>query len=882
MKKSRQTWGDRFYRALLRLLPFDFRQEFGDEMEDVFREQRADVSEEKGSSGIVRIWWNTALDIFRMAPREHWSVFSADARYALRMMKNNPGFTLAVILILGLGAGANTAIFSVINSVLLKPLPYIEGDHLVILRQPEAKLGTDDVSFSVPEIMDYRQRSRSLSSVVEYHSMTFTLYGKESAHRVRTGVVSPQFFDVFGVRPLLGRTFIAADDRAGAERVLVLSYEFWRQIERGDPNIIGKRYEMNDSMHTVIGVLPQIPQYPDENDVYMPTSSCPFRSNPAHVSDRNMRMFSMFGRLKAGETLDHCSLDLSNISHQLQKDYPDAYPKSSGMTTTVTLLRQDLIREARPLLLVLWAAAAFVLLIACANVANLILARMSRREHELMVRTAVGAGSTRLFRQLLTESFFLALLASCFGLLFTFGTLELMKDFVAQLTPRAREISVDRGVLFFAILCTTITTVVFGSVASLHFRQDLSSGLKEGGRTGAEGGSQFLRRLLIAAQIAFSFVLLIGAGLMVRSFIKLSQVNPGFAPQNVMVARISLDSTKFASAEQRYSLGQRIQETISGLPGVISAAVSSSFPMDRENQFGGRPIRFQVENDPRPESESPPVTNARSATPDYFKTLGIPLRAGRLFRDSDTSKAPQVILINQSLATKRWGHGDPVGKRIMIDNGQTWLTIIGVVGDVKEFGLKHDTPYEIYFPFSQASFLGSVLVRTAGSPAAMSETLRRMLQQIEPRMAVVRLETMEQARQDSIASSRTLTRLFLVFAALALAIAITGIGSMLALWVRQRTREIGIRMALGASPRKILTALVRQGMVLSVAGVVAGLLVALGFSRLLTSLLFRVKSTDAATYVVVAVLLLIAALVACYIPARRAAQVDPQLALRSE
>lgn len=882
MRRSQEPWGDRFYRALLRLLPFDFRSEFGSEMREVFREQRADTWRTGGTLALGKMWWSTIIDLFRMAPREHCSVLSMDAKYALRMMRKNPGFNLAALLILGLGIGANTAIFSIVNAVLLKPLPYIDGDRLLILRQPEIKLGTDDAFFSVSEIQDLRQQSRSLSKVVEYHNMTFTLFGKGEAYRVRTGIVSADFFNVFGVRPLMGRTFVAEDDAVGADPVLILSYEFWQQVESGDSRIVGKSYEMNDRVHTVIGVLPPIPQYPDENDVYMPTSSCPMRSNREMMAPRDARMMNVFGRLKEGETLEHCRAELSQITERFRKDYPEAYPGNAGLVTSVSLLRDDLTRQARPLLFLLWGAAAFVLLISCANVANLIMARMASREQELMVRAAVGAGNGRLLRQLLTEGCFLAVSASIFGLLFAFGSMELMKEFAGQITPRAREISIDGRVLAFTILCVSVTTVFFGSAAAIHSRQDLSSRLKEGGRTGSQSGRNFFRKLLITAQVAFSCVLLIGAGLMVRSFVHLMKVNPGFHAEKVFAARLNLNMDQLQTPAQIMGLATRIQQRLASLPGVVSAAISSSFPLDQENVPGGRPLRFQVEGDPRPESESPPVTTVRSASLDYFKTLGIPVIAGRAFRDSDNAEAPPVLILNQALAHKRWGKESPVGKRITIDNGQTWMTVIGVVGNVKEFGLGVDTPYQIYRPLAQRPFFASALVRASTDTRGMSEQIRRVLREVEPRMAVVRVQTMEEARAKSVASPRTLTHLFSLFAALALVIAVAGIGSMLSLWVRQRIRETGIRMALGATPGNILAAVLRQGMTLAIGGLILGLAAALAVTRWLTTLLFQVKPVDGITYAVVSALLLIAALLACYAPALRAARIDPQRALRCE
>src|ERR1700688_2364714 len=434
MKQQRQPLSDRLYATLLRLFPFDFRSDFGDQMEQAFRDQRAEIERRKGRPGLLRLWWDTIVGIFRTAPSEHLSMLGQDIRYSLRMMRKNKGYTATALLVLALGIGANTAIVSVISTVLLRPLPYQNDGQLMVLHQKAQKAGVDEVAFSVPEINDYRQQSSSFSSLVEYHNMRFTLFSKDSATRVQTGAVSPDFFGMFGVKPIMGRDFVAADDKPGAPAVLLLSYEYWKQHCAGDPKIVGRTFEMNDRVHTVIGVLPPVPQYPDENDVYMPTSACPFRSSQAMIANRGGHMMSLFGRLKPNVTPEHSHADLRLIATRLEHDHPDAYGKDIGFTATSGLLRDELTHRARTTLLVLLAAAGCVLLIACANVANLTLARMSARERELTVRSALGAGKGRLLRQLVTESFILGLLAAGLGVLFASQSLKLLVDFTGRLT----------------------------------------------------------------------------------------------------------------------------------------------------------------------------------------------------------------------------------------------------------------------------------------------------------------------------------------------------------------------------------------------------------------------------------------------------------------
>jgi putative ABC transport system permease protein len=877
---SREPFADRAYRGLLRILPFDFRSEFGDDMEETFREQRT-AGASRGSQALLKMWWATIVDIVRMAPREHVSVLAQDTRYALRMIRQNPGYTLAAVTILGLGIGANTSIFSVVNSVLLKPLPYTDGDGLVVIRQHGAKAGLDDIRFSVAEVNDYRLQNRTLSGLAEYHAMTFTLLGGQEPHRVRTGVVSAGFFDLFGVKPLLGRTFQPDEEKPGAPPVLILSYEFWKNAERGDPNIIGRKYEMNDRAHVVIGVLPPIPQYPNENDVYMTTTACPHRSSPGFIANRKSRMMSVFGRLKPGVTAEQARADLRVVAKRMELDNPETYTGSLGYDVSAAELRGELTHNARPVLLVLLGAAAFVLLIACANVANLILSRMARREKELTIRTAMGAGSGRLLRQLLTESLIMALAAAGVGLAFAYLSLELMTKFAGEFTPRAREIAIDGRVLLFAVACASATTVVCSSLAALYTRGNVARGLKENGNQAAPAARRsLLRNALIAAQVAFSYVLLVGAGLMVHSLIELQKVDPGFVPQRVFAIAFDLNWSKYHDEAQFQSFNTSLLEKVEAQPGVLSAALSSNFPMSPDMGIFIR--RFRIEGSSRPESDLPPVQSLRLATPGYFKTLGIPLVAGRTFRDSDKLFAPLVVVINHSLAKQVWNREDPIGKRISFD-GEHWLQIVGVVGDVKEFGLRQATPFQVYGSLAQEpANAGTLLVRTAGDPAPFTGMVRRAVLAVDPETAIVRVETLEQAREDSVASPETATRLFGLFAVLALVIAAAGIGSMLALWVRQRMREIGIRMALGAKPGDILRTVVRQGMVLVLVGLGCGMAGALALTRLMQTLLFAVTPTDAATFAAVTVLLPGAALLACYVPARRASRIDPQVALRCE
>src|SRR5580704_6750773 len=639
MGKETLPFSQRLFRALVRVLPFDFRTNYQGEMQGVFREQQREVEERGGLLGALKLWKETIVGIFTTAPREHWQILTSDCGYALRMMRKNFWFSAIAILTLALGIGANAAIFSVVRAVLLRPLPYPNPQQLIFIRQQEKKIGVDDLAFSVKEIEDYRSQNRTLAALAEYHSMSFTLFGHGDPDRVRTGVVSANYFDLFGIQPLIGRTLLPDDEKLGAPAVLLLSYEYWKNNFGSDLNIVGKTFEMNDKVHTVVGVLPPVPQYPDENDVYMATSACPFRTNKMHLEDRDMRMMEVFGRLKPGVTVAQAGADFSAIAAGLKAAYPKSYPDNVGFTSSAAPLQKELTREARPTLLLLLAAAAFVLLIACANVANLTLSRMAKRERELAVRSALGAGRSRILRQLLTESFLLAIVGGILGLVLASGSLELLTDFVGRLTPRAREIHIDSEVLLFTLAAALGTSIIFGTLSAIFSRANLTSSLKEGSSgTGSGHQQNRVRSALIVCQVAFSFMLLIGAGLMLRSLIKMQQVDAGIVPQRVLAMRTTFNWSKYTAAEKTNVVVQKLLDRVKSEPGVLSAAISSRYPFEPEAITGGPEsysFQFQIEGLALEPGQAPPVSTFAAVSPDYFKTLGIPLKKGRLLAETD-------------------------------------------------------------------------------------------------------------------------------------------------------------------------------------------------------------------------------------------------------
>jgi putative ABC transport system permease protein len=807
-----------------------------------------------------------------------------DVRYGVRVLRSNPGFSLLVVITLALGIGANTAIFSVVYGVLLRPLPYSHGGQLVVLHQQATHAHLADVPFSYKELVDYREQNHTLDAVVEYHSMVFLLLGDDSAERVQTAVVSPNFFDVLGVKPLLGRAFLASDESPNADAVLILSYEYWQRHQGGDPNIVGKVFHMNNRPHTVIGVLPAVPQYPAENDVYMPTAQCPVRSSAAFKDNRKARMMTVFGRLKSGVLLQTARADLSTVAHQIESAYSETYPSAYGYSMTAAPLREDLTRRARSTLLVLLGAAGFVLLIACANVANLMLARLLKRERELAVRSALGATKARLIRQLLTETVLLSVAGGALGLELAYPTLALLVRFAARFTTRASEVRVDGVVLVFTAVVSVLSGLLFGFAPALSSGDQVSNALKQGsGQATSSRGRQRLRAGLVVLQIAVSFVLLIGSGLMVRSFLKLVSVDPGFSPDRVLTLNLSPNFSRYTQNAQSLALGDNILRSIRSVGGVESAALGSSFPFSPVALTGGPGnVGFEIEDRSVSKGELQPLVDTTAVSPGYFETIRQPLLRGRTFTDHDDANAVKIAVINQTMAHHRWPSEDPVGKRITFDEGKTWITIAGVVGDVKEYGLDRPIGDELYIPINQSGFAGNLVVRTTGDPASIAPLLRKALHDVDPQLAVDQVDTIERRQQESLASPRITTILLGIFAGLALVISASGIAGIMTLTVSQRTRELGIRMALGQPKRSLVRMVVRQGLAVALAGTALGLIGAIVLGRLLSSLLYDTSPTDIFTFTAVSLLFIAVAGLACFVPARRVTLIDPFVALRQE
>ncbi len=805
-----------------------------------------------------------------------------DARYALRGLRRNPGYAAAALVTLALGIGANVAVFSVVHAVFLQSLPYGGGDRLVRLRQDAPGLGAEDVPFSPKEVADYASQSRTLTGVAEYHSMWFILLREPEPERVQTGVVSANFFDLVGVKPVLGRTFLPGDDAPGAEPLLVLSYDYWQRSHGGDPNIIGRTFKMNDKVHTVIGVLPPMPAYPNENDVYMPTSACPFRGSAAASNNRATRMVRIFGKLKPGATSGAVQADLATILGRLTKQYPGDYPSPEAHATISGVpLRKELTERARPTFLVLLATVGLVLLLACANVANLTLARQLRRQREIALRTALGAGRRRLARQMLTESTVLALGGGLLGVLLAKGTLGLLVSFASRFTPRASEIRIDLPVLLFALGVSLVTGVAFGLIPSLSSGQNLLAALREGGDRSTTGGvaRHRLRSALIVVQVAVSFMLLIGAGLMLRSLWKLQHVDPGFRTERVLTTRLDLNFSKYTDAEKRRNFEQRLLDRLSGQPGVASTAIAGTFPLNDGRQQNNT---FQIEGRPPAREDLEPQADFQQVSPGYFATIRVPVLRGRGFSDADRADTPQVAVINQTMERHFWAAENPIGKRLSLDKGKTWIEIVGVVGDVRQYSLENRPTDQAYVTLAQFPALSAtLLVRSASEPMAMSRLVRDAVHGIDPDQAVDRFRTLAQVRENALASPRLTSILLALFAALALSITCAGIAGVVAFSVGERSQEFGIRLALGANPRQVIGMVLAHSMTLVAVGLALGFVGAHLLAGAMSRLLFEVNATDPPTFLAMSVVLAGVAAAASFMPARRITSVDPMIALRT-
>jgi putative ABC transport system permease protein len=804
-----------------------------------------------------------------------------DIRYGVRVLLKGRTVTFIAIMALALGIGANSAIFSVINGVLLRALPYAEADRIVRLSATSPQRGINDGPFSYPRFEDMQQQpSQSLEAIAAFCGDSFNLTGSDEPEEIQGVRISAASFQVLGVPPLLGRAFRAEEDQRGAANVVLLSHRLWQRRFGGDPGIVGQALMLNGLSYTVIGVMPAAFRFPfDEAEMWTPKVFDYSRLTAEQVR-LGAGYLNAVARLKPGASLEQARAEMNAFSQHYQQQNPTLTDSDPNANMRVVLLQDQVVQDIRPALLVLFAAVGFVLLIACANVANLLLARAAARQKEIAIRTALGARRGRIVRQLLTESIMLSVTGGALGLLLANWGVKLLLAASADIIPRTREISMDSRVLGFSLLISVMTGLIFGLAPTLKAsKPDLHEALKEGSRGSTEGiRRNRLRSLLVIAEVALSLVLLIGAGLLMQSFVRLQHVNLGFNPQRLLTLRIQLPQSKYAENHQKSAFFDEVIRRVEQLPGVEAVGATLGLP---PNGYVRAP--FLVEGGEALPPGERPITSWDVINEEYFKAMQIPLLQGRLFNAHDIADSQGVVIINQTLAQRYFPGDDPVGKHLTVGRVPQPFEIVGVVGNVQNTGLDAAPGPHAYTPYRQRPWSAiSLVVRTTSEPLALTGEVRAQVLSVDKDQPITAVQTMEQILADNVSQPRLTMLLLGIFAAVAMTLAGVGIYGVMSYSITQRTHEIGIRMALGASRGDVLKLVVGQGMALALAGIGIGLAAAFALTRLMAGLLFGVGATDPLTFAATALILTGVALVACFVPARRATQVDPMVALRYE
>ena len=855
-------------------------------------QDRADRGEtpEQARRGARRELGNVGL--IKEVTREMWGWASferllQDLRYGLRMLAKSPGFTVIAILTLALGIGANTALFSVVNGVLLKPLPYPQPERLVWLAESKPNFATGSISF--PNFRDWQKDNHTFLAMAVYRSYNFNILGLGDAEQVRARFITSDFFSVLGVNPILGRTFASGEDDIGRAPIVMISEGLWKRKFNSSADVLGKNIDLDGTGYTIVGVTPVSFDFSGlfrDVDIYAPLGQW---ANPLLPNRGAGLGVHGVGRLKPGVTIEQARADMAGISSNLAAAYPDT---NKGIGAALRPLKQTMVGDVRVLLLVLLAAVGFVLLIACVNVANLMLARAATRTREFAIRAALGAGQARIVRQLLTESILLAFAAGSLGLLLAAWGTRATLQFLAQGLPRASEVHLDARALFFTVMISLGCGIFFGLAPALKSGgRNLLDTLKEGGR-GDSGTRHRAQGLLVIVEMAMALVLLISAGLMLRSLTTLWNVNPGFDSHNVLAFGVALPpSMRNASAAEIRAALRNVNRQLVAVPGVKSISLSwGAVPLSSDDED-----LFWIEGKPKPQTDDDKSWSISYVVEEnYLQVMGIPLQRGRFFTAQDNENASHVIVVDDVFAKKYFPDVDPIGQHIFLDNKGGRAEIIGIVSHVKQWGLDSDDKEtlraELYFPYmqlpDQAMQLSGngtgVMVRYDPRATTIGDSLRAAVKGISAEHVMSKTQTMDEIISDSLASQRFSMAVFGIFAALALALASVGIYGVISYLVQQRTQEIGVRVALGAKRSDVLRLILGQGMKMAGAGVILGLMAAFGLTRLMASLLYGVSATDPVTFTAVALLLAGVAMAACYIPARRAMRVDPMVALRYE
>jgi putative ABC transport system permease protein len=802
-----------------------------------------------------------------------------DLRYALRVLWKNLGFTSVAVAALALGIGANTTIFSAVNALLLRPFNFTDPDSLVVIweRPPNTTMRH---SVSPANFLDVREQQTTFSHLAIYTTNSVNLTEGDKPERLEVATVSPAMFSALDVRAALGRTFAQEEESEGQGKVAILTHEFWRRRYASDPAMLNQRLMLNGQPYTIVGIMPEDFNFPPTNsDILLP-----FTISDKTREERGQHYVRMLGRLKPGVTFAQADADLGAIAGRLTAQYPDT---NSNRTIAVSSLKADYVRGPRPGLIVLLGAAGFVLLLACANVANLLLVRAASRSKEIAIRMALGASRFRLIRQLLTESVLIALLGGAFGMLVAVWGVDLITASIppslSRYLPGWKNVGIDAEVFWFTLGVSILTGIVFGLAPALQStKTDFNEALKDGGRTSGGGFSRNrLRGVLVVAEVAISLTLLIGAGLMIKSFYEILKVEPGFKSENMLVVDVALPRLKYAQETARVNFYQQAMERVGALPNVEQAGATNILPLSRSNSDAA----FHVVGNPLPDKGREPQANFRTITPHYLETMGIPLQRGRYISDKDRADTQRVTIINEHLAQKHFPNEDPLGKRLNFggEEEKDNYEIIGVVGNIKHESLVEKTVSEVYVPLTQNPWYSmSIVARATGDPLQLAGAVQREIQAIDKDQPIYNARTMDKVVSESLAPQRVTMGMLGIFALIALALASVGIYAVMSYAVTQRTHEIGIRMALGAQPRDILKMVVRQGMLLAAIGLAIGLVASYWLMQAMTRVLYDVSPTDPLTFTAISLLLMLVAFTANYIPARRATKVDPMIALRYE